>query len=360
MQIHMGIAALMNYKLDENDAEKREQQRLAQKLDDDSAAICNDINPSSGMDKIYFTPNELLYEATCADVISSTLSSSSPEKSITMIGVPDSEFSTDNATSNSTDKCHKDSNIDNTDNIEAKVLCQCQSHLGRIFLDEVYPLTTEQLFTILFSPIPWYQHFDEIVNKTAHGKTLNIVTGYMATSWVTENPTVTTRTVTYNMALNNALGPKSTSVTEKQTCHSFHDTDKGFSIMKEIQNAGIPYADNFAIQCTYCIIRAGNMHSRLLIHGTIIQKKNIWGIVKGIIEKSTYSGLGTHYTVLKETLKLLCDESLEVKQSTVSECETSNNLLPNKLLNRYANIDISFLSTKISRIGKCKKINKCL
>ncbi|VDN87496.1 unnamed protein product, partial [Brugia pahangi] len=123
-----------------------------------------------------------------------------------MIGVPDSEFSTDNATSNSTDKCHKDSNIDNTDNIEAKVLCQCQSHLGRIFLDEVYPLTTEQLFTILFSPIPWYQHFDEIVNKT----------GYMATSWVTENPTITTRTVTYNMALNNALGPKSTSVTEKQ------------------------------------------------------------------------------------------------------------------------------------------------
>ncbi|VDN87991.1 unnamed protein product [Brugia pahangi] len=109
----------------------------------------------------------------------------------------------------------------------------------------------------------------------------------MATSWVTENPTVTTRTVTYNMALNNALGPKSTSVTEKQTCHSFHDTDKGFSIMKEIQNAGIPYADNFAIQCTYCIIRAGNMHSRLLIHGTIIQKKNIWGIVKATVILST-------------------------------------------------------------------------
>ncbi|VDM12706.1 unnamed protein product [Wuchereria bancrofti] len=332
--------------MDENDAERCERQRLAQKLDDHSSAINNDINSNSGMDKIYFTPNELLYEATCTNPISSTLSLSSPKISTTMIGVPDSEFPSDNATSNSIDKCHEDSNNDSTDNIETKVPCQCQSHLGRIFLDEIYPLTTEQLFTILFSPIPWYQHFHEIVNKT----------GYMATSWVKENPTITTRTVTYNMALNNALGPKSTSVTEKQTCHAFHGkSDNGFSVMKEIQNAGIPYADNFTIQCTYCIIRAGNMHSRLLIHGTIIQKKNIWGIVKGIIEKSTYSGLATHYTVLEETLKLLCDESFEVKQSTISECETSNNLLPSNLLNGYANIDISFLSTKIARIEKCQK-----
>lgn len=42
---------------------------------------------------------------------------------------------------------------------------------------------------------------------------------YIATSWMTENPTITTRTVTYNMALNNTLGPKSTSVTEKQVIY---------------------------------------------------------------------------------------------------------------------------------------------
>lgn len=49
---------------------------------------------------------------------------------------------------------------------EAKVPCQCQSHLGRVLLDDVYPLTTEQLFAILFSPIPWYQHLEQIVSKT--------------------------------------------------------------------------------------------------------------------------------------------------------------------------------------------------
>lgn len=78
--------------------------------------------------------------------------------------------------------------------------------------------------------------------------------------------------------------------------------------------------------------------------------------ISGIIEKSSYSGLEVHYTVLKEALKLLCDE---LKQTTVSESEAttsiSNNLLANKLLNGYANIDISFLSAKIVQIGKRKK-----
>ncbi|EFO23742.2 hypothetical protein LOAG_04744 [Loa loa] len=302
--------------------------------------------------------NELLSETVACTTVSSTLSLSSLTGPTAMIDVPDSEFPVDS--DGSTKRCHRNSNNDTTENIKTKFSCQCQSHLDRIFLDNVYALTTTQLFAILFSPIPWYQHLHEIVNKTAHGRMLNIVSNYVATSWTTVNPAVTARTVTYNMALNNTLGPKSTSVTEKQTCYAFHGTDEGFTVMKEIQNAGIPYADNFTIQCTYCLIRAGNTQSRLLIHGAMIQKKSIWGIVKGIIEKSTYSGLETHYTVLEETLKLLCDEELvESKQTTVSESEATNSVinssLPKKLLNGYANIDISFLSAKIVGVSKCKK-----
>lgn len=82
-------------------------------------------------------------------------------------------------------------------------------------------------------------------------------------------------------------------------------------------------------------------------------------IISGIIEKSTYNGLETHYTVLEETLKLLCEESTKSKQAIGSEFEATssivNNLLPNKLLNGYANVDISFLSTKIVGVGKYKK-----
>ncbi|VBB31386.1 unnamed protein product, partial [Acanthocheilonema viteae] len=74
-----------------------------------------------------------------------------------------------------------------------------------------------------------------------------------------------------------------------------------------------------------------------------------------IIEKSTYSGLETHYTVLGETLKLLCEGSAEPNEATVSKSEATgsiiSSLLPNKLLNGYANIDISFLSAKIVKVG---------
>ncbi|VDM92403.1 unnamed protein product, partial [Litomosoides sigmodontis] len=280
--------------LNGNDIMREEQERLVEKLGDGHSS--NDISDGNGMDQIFLPVNELLSEVTCATV-------SSVQSPTTM--------------------------SDSIDNIKAKVHCQCQSHLGRLFIDEVYPLTTEQLFTILFSPTPWYHHLEEIVNKA----------GYKATSWIPENSTVTVRTVTYNMALTNVLGPKSISVTEKQTCRTFHGPNDGFSVTKEIQNEGIPYADHFIIQCNYCVIRSSHTHSRLLVHGAMTQKKNIWGIVKGIIEKSSYSGLETHYTVLKETLKLLCEE---LKQTTVSESEAttsmSSNFLSNKLLNgKYRN-----------------------
>ncbi|CAG9540430.1 unnamed protein product, partial [Cercopithifilaria johnstoni] len=263
---------IANYALNESDVEQ--QKRLDEKkLGNGLTPSDNDINDNDEMDELYFTSKELL-----SDVSHKTaLSLPSLTTATTMIDMPDSKFPLDN---NNSTRCQGNNSNDTIDNIEANVPCQCQSHLGRLFVDEVYPLTTKQLFAILFSPTPWYHHLDEIVNKTAHGRMLNIVTDYVATSWITENSTVTTRKVTYNMALNNALGPKSTSVTEKQACYGFRGANVGFKVIKEIQNSGIPYADNFIIQCTYCVIRASHTHSRLLVHGAMVQKKSIWGIVK--------------------------------------------------------------------------------
>ncbi|KAL3999006.1 hypothetical protein ACH3XW_17390 [Acanthocheilonema viteae] len=354
--------------LNGNDVEKQEQQRLVEKLGNNSTATDNDIDDNDGMDKSYSPSEGLSSEVTCTTV-SSTLSLPPLTTATTMIGVPDSEFSINDSNGM---RCQGNDNNDNTDNIEVKVACQCQTHLGRLFVDKVYPLTIQQLFAILFSPTPWYQHLEEIVSKTTHGRMLNIVSGYVATSWITENPTVTTRTVTYNMALNNTLGPKSTSVTEKQTCYAFRCADDGFSVMKEIHNAGVPCADNFIIQCTYCVIRTDHTHSRLLVHGAMVQKKSIWGIVKGIIEKSTYSGLETHYTVLGETLKLLCEGSAEPNEATVSKSEATgsiiSSLLPNKLLNgkcnnrrctEYSTSTVPHYQTKIlkSNINSAEDIN---
>ncbi|VDK27712.1 unnamed protein product [Gongylonema pulchrum] len=241
-----------------------------------------------------------------------------------------------------------------SENLDGKAPCPCGSHVGRVLLDEVYPLTTEQLFEILFSETPWYHNLEETVKKTE----------YASTPWVTERPTITSRTVTYTMSLNNAIGPRSTYVTEKQvhfTLTSFHHD--GFCVAKEIQNAGIPCADSFIVQCTYCVIRAGNGHSRLLIHGAMVNKKSMWGIVKGIIEKSTYGGLESHYLVLEETLKLLCGNQLLPDDGQAAAAASSSekkpslvaDLVPSKLLHGYGNIDISSLPAKILKISHRKK-----
>ncbi|VDK42952.1 unnamed protein product [Anisakis simplex] len=190
---------------------------------------------------------------------------------------------------------------------DSKVSCRCKSHFGKVLLDDVFRLPTEQLFTILFSSMPWYNQLSDIVKTTAQSRlfesisarskmiymhiaevfivtlTTRMSSDYSASPWITDRTkaTISTRTATYTMALNHAMAPKSTTVTEKQVCAEFDRLSDGFVVTKESQNAGIPYADSFLIQCTYCITRIGSVHSRLRIHGGIIYKKSIWGIVKG-------------------------------------------------------------------------------
>lgn len=51
-------------------------------------------------------------------------------------------------------------------NTDVKVSCPCRSHVGRVLLDEIFRLSPEQLFEILFSEVPWYRQFASIVKET--------------------------------------------------------------------------------------------------------------------------------------------------------------------------------------------------
>ncbi|VDM94880.1 unnamed protein product [Thelazia callipaeda] len=286
----------------------------------------------------YSLPEAMLASPSSLKSPTSSLSAPNPKTSI--------------ESSSSINECHAKDACDNADSMNyATVVCQCQSHLGRVLLNKIYPFTTEKIFTMLFSSVPWYHHLQNTVRKTAHGKMLNAVTEYVTTSWLLIEPALTTRTATYIMALNNAIGPKSTSVTEKQTCSEFGNVNDGFTVIKEIQNAGIPCADSFTVRCTYCIIRVDGSHCRILVHGAIMYNKSMWSIVRGLIEKSTYDGLESHYAALDETLTLLshAEKPKGNDEALITKCETK---VRGKVLNGYANIDISTLSCKVLQVSK--------
>lgn len=230
-------------------------------------------------------------------------SASTTEKNVLCkvpFGLPDSEFSA------AFDDIAEDSDDASDAENDAKLTCRCTTHIGKVLINDVFPLTTEEIFEILFSKTPWYQQFEDIVKTTAQARLFESISGYAASPWIKDAEGTTSRTVTYTMALNHAMAPKSTVVTEEQTCSNLDETKDGFIVRKESRNAGIPYADSFVIQITYCVTRISSNRSRLLVHGGVIYKKNIWGIVKGYIEKSACAGIEDHYATLQETLRVHC------------------------------------------------------
>ncbi|KJH48013.1 hypothetical protein DICVIV_05905 [Dictyocaulus viviparus] len=176
------------------------------------------------------------------------------------------------------------------------VNCPCDSHTGKLLLDNVYPLSVEEIYNLLFTDSPWFKKFNDVLKNS----------GYVASAWTTDKDGVRSRTCTYTMALNHAMAPKSCVVTEKQVISHFGRNGDGFIVNKETQNSGIPYANDFTIQCTYCISKISDNEARIKVHGGIIYKKSIWSVVRGYIEKSTYQGLDDHYNALEKTLRVEC------------------------------------------------------
>ncbi|VDL78655.1 unnamed protein product [Nippostrongylus brasiliensis] len=188
------------------------------------------------------------------------------------------------------------------------VNCPCDSHQGKLLLDNVYPLSVDEIYELLFTDNPWFKKFNEVLKNS----------GYVASAWTTDKDGVRSRTCTYTMALNHAMAPKSCVVTEKQVISHFGRNGDGFVVNKETQNSGVPYANDFTIQCTYCVSKVSDNEARLKVHGGIIYKRNIWSVVRGYIEKSTYQGLDDHYTALEEVLREECQRRVD-RPSAIQE-----------------------------------------
>ncbi|CAJ0962800.1 unnamed protein product, partial [Mesorhabditis belari] len=179
--------------------------------------------------------------------------------------------------------------------------CPCESHFGRILLDRCFDLPVDEMYTILFTDTPWFHRFNEQIKNSIHSRVPRGISDYAASDWTMDREGGRQRTVTYTVALNHAMAPKSCTVTETQVCS--HLSADGFVVRKESHNSGVPYADSFAVLVTYCVTRVTSTSSRVRVHGGIDYRKSIWSMMKTFIEKNTNQGLDEHYAALHDSLR---------------------------------------------------------
>ncbi|CAI4225279.1 unnamed protein product [Auanema sp. JU1783] len=200
---------------------------------------------------------------------------------------------------------------------EEEVNCLCDGHYGKVLLDQAFPLSVLELRELVFNNSDWFSQFNKVLKNS----------DYHSSDWAVDKDGQLNRTCTYTMALNHAMAPKSCIVNENQIIRNLNGSDasQGFVVNKETQNSGVPYAENFTVRCTYCVMRVSKTSSRLLIHGGIFYIKNIWALVKGYIEKTAYQGLEDHYAMLKKMLGEECQRRLSEGPNTNTVEDSSEN-----------------------------------
>ncbi|KAK4317552.1 hypothetical protein Pmani_011395 [Petrolisthes manimaculis] len=158
-------------------------------------------------------------------------------------------------------------------------------HQGREIINTVFSLPVDSVFTLLFTNSKF------MLDLYTSRKTTDVV----ASPWQS-NPETNQklRQVTYTLALPpNSFGPKVSHVTETQVLSPFSKHGEIYTVDAEACNAGIPYADSFFVSNHWCLTRESATETRLSVWSMVKYKKNVWGFMKGVIDKNAYSGVET-------------------------------------------------------------------
>lgn len=172
-------------------------------------------------------------------------------------------------------------------------------HEGRQICKALLPIHIDQLFTLLFTNSKFFLDF-----HTAR-KTTDLV----QCAWSQNNETgQKMRTISYTVTLTQAIGPRTSQLTENQVMLPCSRPGHLYSIDVECVNAGIPYADSFSVLTHYCMTSVSEDETSLTIYSEIKYKKNMWVFVKSVIEKNCWAGLDEYFTSLIKALTVECEE----------------------------------------------------
>lgn len=171
---------------------------------------------------------------------------------------------------------------------------ECNSlHSGRQLVHTILPINVDILFELLFSKSKFLTEFHNT------RKTTDMIHG----EWKVNKDGLKERVVCLTIAITQTIGPRSAQVTETQLMRDCSKPGQLYSIDVNAVQGGIPYADSFYVTQHYCMSRTKDDHTVLSVHAQIHYKKNIFGFVRGFIEKNTWVGLEDFYNALLRSLQ---------------------------------------------------------
>ncbi|CAL7941744.1 unnamed protein product [Xylocopa violacea] len=173
-------------------------------------------------------------------------------------------------------------------------------HEGRQISKATFPIHIDQLFTLLFTNSKFFLDF----------QTSRKTTDLVQSAWTQNEQTgQKVRNLSFTVALSQAIGPRTCSISETQIMLPCSRPGHLYSIDVESVNAGIPYADSFSVLTHYCITSISESETSMAIYAQIKYKKNVWGFVKSVIEKNCWAGIDEYFTSLIKALTIECEEN---------------------------------------------------
>ncbi|ESO93750.1 hypothetical protein LOTGIDRAFT_104744, partial [Lottia gigantea] len=200
---------------------------------------------------------------------------------------------------------------DTTEDSEGEVACSGHDHLEKLYVDEVFNMNIDKMFTLLFTDTPFYRIFVE------SRKTFDLD----IPSWGEEvdEDGNRVRTIHYTLSLNHSIGPKTSPSSERQTCYKQSKPGIIYVVDCQCENNGIPYADSFFVVTQYCLTRVTKEKCRLRVTGEIKYRKSVMGIVKSMIDRSAVGGLTDYFRDLAVHLRREVEENEKLLGHTIAK-----------------------------------------
>ncbi|XP_065154706.1 protein Aster-A isoform X1 [Paramisgurnus dabryanus] len=197
---------------------------------------------------------------------------------------------------------------DTQEESECEVESFCADLNGRLHINTVVRMNVDKLHDLLFSDTHFIQHLfsqRHFTDLSVHG-------------WQHDSSTAcSSRVLSYTIAINNPLGPKTAPVVETQTLHKSSTRGECYVVDSEVITSGIPYQDYFYTVHRYCLTSINKHKSRLRVSSDICYRKQPWSLVKALIEKNTWSGIEEYYRHMEmEVCKL--ETLLQTEVSVIS------------------------------------------